>query len=130
MARLSIVLALVFGSLSLASAARAADDENAADVRCVVIAFGLTQSPDPQVKAFAAGASLYFVGRVRGRAPNLDLEAAIVKQVSAMTPQLMRGETQRCSGVLQEEGGKLRTIGEDMRQRAAAPAAPAAPTPK
>jgi len=131
MTRLSIVLALAVGSLSLATAARAApdqgiSDENASDVRCVLVSFSLTQSPDPQVKAFASGAILYFVGRIRGRAPNLDLEAAITKQVSMITPQLLQSETQRCSSLLQIEGSRLTTIGEDMRAKAAASSPPSA----
>ena len=44
MTRLTILIAMLAGSLALATAARAAPDqtltdENAADVRCVVIAF-------------------------------------------------------------------------------------------
>jgi hypothetical protein len=130
-------IAMLLASISLATAARAApdgsaNDQNDADVRCVVIAFGLVQSPDPQVKALATGASLYFVGRLRGRAPDLDLEAAIVKQVGAMTPEDMRDELQRCSGVLQVEGGKLQVIGADLKKlgQAAATASQVAPAPK
>jgi hypothetical protein len=126
MARLSLVLALAFGSLSLATAARAADDVNASDVRCVVVAFSLIQSQDPTVKAVAGGAILYFVGRIRGRSPTLDMEAAIAKQVNLITPQLLQTETQRCGGLLQAEGSNLRTIGEDLQRKAAASAPPAA----
>jgi len=127
MARLSIVLALVFGALSLASAAWAADDANAADVRCVVVAISLTQSTDPQMKAVATAASLYFVGRLRGRAPDLDLEAAIVREIGAMKPENMRSEQQRCGGALQDEGGRLKAIGADLQKRGVGLAASAAP---
>jgi hypothetical protein len=129
MTRLPIVLTMLIGSFSLATAAQAAADDNAndpnaADVRCVVVSIGLLQSPDPRVKALATGASLYFVGRIRGHSPDLDLEAAIVKQYGTMTPEDMRDELQRCGGVLQDEGGKLKVIGEDLKNRAAAQAAP------
>ena len=126
MARLSFVLAMVIGSLSLATAARAADDANVSDVRCVLVGFVGMQSPDPQTKAIARGAILYFVGRVRARAPNLDLEAAISKQLSLITPQLLQAETQRCGGLLKAEGDKLTTIGMDMSKKAAASSPPAA----
>lgn len=128
MIRLPIVIAILFGSLTLATAVRAApdDDANAADVRCVMVSFGLMQSPDPQIRALATGAGLYFVGRIRGRSPDLDLEAAVVQQLGALTPEDMRDELQRCRGVLQDEAGKLKVVGDDLKQRAAAQAAPAA----
>jgi hypothetical protein len=134
MTRLPIAIAMLAGSLSLATAARAADDQTAADVRCLAVAFGMLQSPDPQVKSIAIGASLYFVGRLRGRTPDLDLEAAMVQQVGRMPPEDVRDELQRCSGVLQDEGGKLKAIAEDLKKRAddaaAPPARPAGPAPK
>jgi hypothetical protein len=132
MTRPPIVIATMFGLLSLASAARAApeasaNDETSADVRCVVVAFGLVQSPDPQVKALATGASLYFVGRIRGRSPDLDLEAAIINQVGTMAPEDLRDELQRCSGVLQAEGGKLQQVGADLKKLGAASTAATSP---
>jgi len=133
MTRLPIVIATMFGLLCLASAARAApdvgaNDDTSADVRCVVVAFGLVQSPDPQIKALATGASLYFVGRIRGRSPGLDLEAAIVKQVGAMAPEDMRDELQRCSSELKVEGGKLQVMGADLKALGAASAAATPPS--
>ena len=90
----------------------------------------MVQSPDPQVKALATAASIYFVGRLKGRAPDLDLEAAIVNQFGRMAPEDMRDETQRCSGELQAEGNRLKAIGEDLKQRAAAAQAAPDTAPK
>ena len=129
-----ITIAILAGALALATAARAApdpaglpataaDDPNAADVRCVVVAFGLSQSPDPQVKALAGAASLYYAGRLQGRSPGLDLESAFVQQAGRIAPEDFRGELQRCSRELQAEGAALKAIGEDLKKRADAAAA-------
>jgi len=135
MTRLPIVaaiLSLVAGSFSLGSPAQAAPDasssENTADVRCVIVALSLASSTDPQTKAIATAAGLYFVGRLRGRAPDLDMEAAIVKQASAFTGNDLRVERQRCGGELVAEGGRLKVIGDDLAARAKAGAAGGAAT--
>jgi len=121
----TILLAALSATLSLATGAHAADADNVADARCLVAALALTQSPDPQAKAFAPVASLYFVGRLDGRAPDLDLEAAVIKQVNAMSADELRSELQRCGGILQARGAKLKAIGADL-QRLGNPA-PATP---
>ena len=129
MTRWPMLIAALSAAAGLATAAKAADADNVADVRCVVVAMGLTQSPDPQVKALAAAASLYFVGRIDGRAPDLDLEAMMIRQVNSMSMDDMRGELQRCAGILQTRGDRLKAIGADLQkiagQAGAAPPPPA-----
>jgi hypothetical protein len=126
MSRWPIMLAALAATTALATGARAAEADNAADARCLVAALALTQSPDPQVRAFAPAAALYFVGRLDGRAPDIDLEAAVVNQVKSMSPDALRSELQRCAGILQERGDKLKTIGADL-QKIAGQAGAAAP---
>ncbi len=116
MRRWPILLAALAATTALATGARPAEADNVADVRCVVVAMGLTQSPDPQVKALAAAATLYYVGRLDGRAPDLDLEPAMVRQVNSMSMDDMRGELQRCAGALQARGDKLKAIGADLQK--------------
>jgi len=124
MTRLPIVLTMLMAALSLATAARAAEDENAADIRCVVVAFGMMQSTDPQVKALATGAGLYFVGRIRGRSPDLDLESAIANEAGRMAPEDYRDDLQRCGHELQAEGGRLKDLVDDLKKKGAAQSAP------
>jgi len=117
MTRLPIMIAMLAGSLSLATAARSADDENTADVRCVVIAFELSQSPDPQLKSLATTAGLYFVGRLSGRAPELDLEAAMLEQFKAMSVEDRQSEQQRCGAILEGQANRLVVMAHDMQSR-------------
>jgi hypothetical protein len=116
MSRWPILLAALAAATALATGARAADTDTVADTRCLVAALALTQSTDPQVKAAAPAAALYFVGRLDGRAPDLDLEAAVIKQVNGMSPDDLRGELHRCGGILQGRGEKLKQIGADLQK--------------
>ncbi len=115
-----VSLAVLAAALSLATSARAQDNDNVSDVRCLVVALDLDRSPDPQMKSLAMSAGLYFVGRLRGRAPDLDLEAAIIRQLRVMTREDLRTERDRCGTVLASQADKLAVMGEHLRGLATA----------
>ncbi len=127
-----VSLAILAVTLTLATSARAQDNENVPDVRCLVVALDLAKSPDPQMRSLAMSAGLYFVGRLRGRAPDLDLEAAIVQQLRIMTHEDLRAERDRCGTVLAGQADRLAVLGEHLRSLAetsAVTAPPAEPAP-
>jgi len=124
-----VSLAILTATFTLATSARAQDD-NVSDVRCLVVALDLSKSPDPQMRSLAMSAGLYFVGRLRGRAPDLDLEAAIVQQLRIMTHADLTTERNRCGTVLASQADRLAVMGEHLQGLAtAAPHPPPAPDP-
>jgi len=124
-----VSLAILAAALALAASARA-QDNNVSDIRCLVVALDLSKSPDPQTRSLATSAGLYFVGRLRGRAPDLDLEAAVVEQLRIMTREDLRTERDRCGTVLASQADRLAVMGEHLRGMAAAAARPSpAPDP-
>ena len=61
--------------------------------------------------------SLYYIGRLDGRAPNFDLEGAMVEQMLKMTPADYASEAQRCGKRLQAKGQQITTIGKHLVER-------------
>jgi hypothetical protein len=57
------------------------------------------------------------MGRLDGRAPNLDLENRIVAEMPRMTPDVIRAEGQRCGAEMQARGKLMTDVGKDLVQR-------------
>lgn len=123
MLRTLIASALFCLAGSTAVAADAAnDDATEADVRCVVVAMRMGSSDNPQMKTAGMIASMYFLGRVDSRNPDLDLETRIIDDLQKMTPEDLRAESQRCGNILTARGAALKTMGEDMIRKGEAEA--------
>ena len=71
-----------------------------ADLRCLIVAMELSGSSDEQVKTSAEAAGIYFLGRLDGRAPALDLPARAVEELRRMKPEDITPEFARCSALL------------------------------
>src|SRR6187551_3255570 len=99
--------ALLCGPVSAATPANA---DREADLRCVIIARGMSASPDESMKAASAMAAFYFFGRLEGREPNLDLEQALANEMAAMKSMDVRAEATRCGDELVNRGSELRAI--------------------
>jgi len=61
--------------------------------------------------------TLYYIGRLEGRLPKLDLEELIVKEITTMMPDEFDSETKRCGLGLTEKGRQITTIGSDIAER-------------
>jgi hypothetical protein len=111
-------------ALAAAAPVRAAEDTGAAsDFRCMVAAIALYQSTNPQVKDAGMMASLYYLGRLDGRTPNVDLEAGLKQQFERMSAQELQAEAVRCGGALQARGKAVTEIGARLKA-ATAPKVP------
>ncbi len=95
----------------------AQDSDSIADVRCVVIALKLAATPTATQQSAGMMAFLYYIGRLEGRVPSLDLEDLIVRELSTMTAADYRSEAQRCGGNLTLKGQEITKIGADLVKR-------------
>ena len=125
------------GILALLSMQAQADDhspraDTIADTRCVVIGLKLAGVADASRQSAGTMLMLYYIGRLEGRVPELDLENLIVKEISRMMPSEFDSETKRCGLGLSEKGREITKIGNDIaeheRRKLEKPAAPAGPT--
>lgn len=112
--RTSSWLLVVAGALSLPLQAKAQDAETTADVRCIAVGIRVPASLQQSTGTMVV---LYFLGRLDGRVPKLDLEDLLTKEISRMTATDYVSEAVRCGGALTLRGQQLVQIGKNMTER-------------
>jgi hypothetical protein len=112
------ILIPAFAASLLAVPARADDTEN--DVRCMVVSLSLMSSPDKAMQVAGTIAQMYWLGRLDGRTPDMDLENRLLADASQMKPEDIRNEAIRCGQILTARGKTMTDIGRDMQQKGAA----------
>jgi len=58
--------------------------------------------------------TLYYLGRLDGRAAKVDIERLIVAEATRMSSADYASEAQRCEGGLTEKGQQITQIGKDL----------------
>lgn len=119
------ILALAALAPLVIAAAPPTDAETTKDVQCLVAVASLAGSDDKDAKMAAAIGSQYFLGRIDGRSPNLDLEAAIKLEASRLGEAQMRSLLQSCGQLMQSRGKALQEIGERMQAEEGSQSPPA-----
>lgn len=85
------------------------------DLRCLaLLSAALSQMEENQQGPMAAGV-MYFVGRVDGRAPTVDLGRELQRVASGLTGEKIAAEGQRCSAILTEKGQILQAVGAALQ---------------
>lgn len=86
------------------------------DLRCITILSLATATVPEAQRAQMAAAVLFFVGRIDGAAPNLDLTAEIKRIVPMLSSTNIGDEARRCGGILTEKGTKLQEVGKALQE--------------
>jgi hypothetical protein len=111
------LLSVLAGALTLSSAqAPAQDAETIADVRCIIVGMKFAGTADPTQQSAGMMLSLYYIGRLDGRVPKLDIEELMIKEISTMTTSDYGSEAKRCGASLTDKGQEITRIGKDMIQ--------------
>lgn len=99
------------------SAPALAQDANADDLRCVaVFAVAAGQAKDSAIQGPLIAGTMYFIGRLDGRAPGLDLEARLKAEALHMEEKgLFATESKRCGETIGARGKDLMKIGEALK---------------
>lgn len=111
------ILALTLMPFTLA-AAPPLDAETTKDVRCLLAVSSLVGSDNQAAQMSALIGSQYFLGRIDGRSPNLDLEAALTAEAPKLNQTEMKFLFQSCGEMLKQRGLALKAIGEHMQVKA------------
>ena len=112
------LFAVLVGALALASApARAQDAETIADVRCVIVGLLLVQKTDANQRSSGQMLSMYYIGRLDGRVPKLDLEELLIREGNSMTESDINSEAIRCGASLRDKGQEIVRIGKDIIEK-------------
>ncbi|HKD46984.1 MAG TPA: hypothetical protein VKB67_04820 [Rhizomicrobium sp.] len=118
MAHLSPIAPAVTCAL-LATNSGAAADATTNDVHCYIVYMQMGSSKEPGVQSAGIMGTLYFMGKLDGRNPDLDLENAILTEIPKLRGGVFNDEAARCQSELQARGQAETAMGKDMQQRAA-----------
>jgi hypothetical protein len=98
----------------LTKASFSQDADTSADLQCLVA----IMETGPQIDKVAPGSSqvaaMYFLGRIDGRAPTLDLEKAIRRVAASMSRKDISAADMRCGKQLTARGQTMQAIGEHL----------------
>jgi hypothetical protein len=111
------VLAVPVILISLATGAYA--DPNTDDVHCYIVYNSMSASSDKAMATAGFMGQIYWVGRLDGRAPDFDLEKAIIAELPVMTGDFFRAEAKRCGDAMIQRGQGLTAMGTDLQKRGA-----------
>jgi hypothetical protein len=111
------VLALAVITLA---ATRAMADDTTDDVRCLALAAAMTANPTVDANGKAAGQTIavYFLGRLDGRTPGLDIKSRLIEQaklMGAMSPDAVKAQADSCGATLGARGKALQEIGDALK---------------
>ena len=111
-------LTVLAGILTLSSLqARAQDAETIGDVRCLIVGMKISGMADSTQQSAGLMLSMYYIGRLDGRVPQLDIEDLMIREISTMTTADYGSEAKRCGASLTNKGQEITRIGKDMIER-------------
>jgi hypothetical protein len=90
----------------LSAAAPPPDADTKADVRCLVAMGSAMDTEQPQAKQLAFSTMLYFLGRIDGRTPELDIEARYSSEAKEMNPKDAKAFVDSCIAKVQQRIAK------------------------
>jgi hypothetical protein len=108
---LGVVLAV---ALAICGKVHAQSADTIADVHCVIVGARLASSADANERSRGAMLLIYYLGRLDGRSPTLDLEHLVLSEAAHVTPAELQSETRRCSEALASKGQQITRIGNDL----------------
>ena len=109
-----VVLAAA-GLASVLNGSAHAEDLTVTDLRCVVAFSALVNNPT--YRDAAASGIFYFLGRVEGREPSLDLAGALRDTRRGMQSGDFASEAQRCGAALKARNDSLKSMNSSALQR-------------
>jgi len=101
----------------LIGAAPPHDAATKGDLRCFIALTVLADNDDPEIKQAASAGTLYFLGRLDGRTPALDIEAAVAAETTVMTDAAIRSLLKSCGDTLTRRGDYLIATGKALEKR-------------
>jgi hypothetical protein len=96
--------------------AQAPQGETVDDMRCVIVGMKIGGSGSSTQQSAAMMTILYYIGRIDGRQPALDIEVMLAKEFIKMTPADFSRDATRCGSHLTEKGKQITKMGEDMTE--------------
>lgn len=87
-----------------------------ADLRCLA-SIAYRGGIDAKARALRDTGSVYFIGKLVGRTPEIDLSVRLGEVTQAMTPAMLKAELPRCLAELGALAKRLKTTGTALQKR-------------
>jgi hypothetical protein len=100
--------------LMMSEQARANGTGTTADVRCVIVGARLSESTESNQRITAGMLMIYYLGRLDGRSPGVDLQRLIETELGKMTALDFQLEVKRCSDEFSAKGAVVTEIGRNL----------------
>ena len=104
-------LALMLASISVTAGATVAED-NARDMRCLILATHLSTSDKAEQKTAGQMASQYYLGRIDGRSPDVNLETLLREQANNIKPDERQSILTACGQEIMARSKQVQEIGQ------------------
>ena len=102
------------------------DPKTTADIRCVIVAYTLTHSTDPDLQKLGAVSLFYFWGRLEGRGATANMAERVTQETSRMSVDDVKAQANICGGLFTAGTESLRALNNTVQDHAG----PATPSPK
>ena|SRR5579859_5981045 len=115
--RRTLILALLVSAFSTAGYATEATPDTISDVRCLVaasVSIGMTNDLDLQ-ESFR-NSIFYYLGRLDGRASELDIQQLSRTELKKMSPKDIAVEDMRCGKEFALRGDLLSSMGQSLQK--------------
>ena len=106
---------LIFAAAPLMLGAASAEQASLADARCLIALTQIPESKDAATAAALQSATLYYAGRIDGRAPAVDLKTLFVRAMTDLKPEDLGPTLTRCGELMQQRGAVYQEIGRAMQ---------------
>ena len=116
--RSTAAITLAVQLLAGGAASAQPQDATSQDLTCMVVTMMFaSQTTDPAMQQGATGGMAYYMGKLKGRDPNLDLKARFVAEANALVanPVRLKAEASRCGADMQTWGAETKEIGEALK---------------
>jgi hypothetical protein len=110
-------IAAILPFLLLAAAAPPLDPETKKDVRCFLALSMLNENEDEGIRQAGLLGSQYYLGRIDGRVPGLDLEAALEAEAGSIDEAAHTALLESCGKLMETRGSEVVAIGEALERR-------------
>ena len=105
-----------FGLRKLVWMPQARADDTSDDVKCLAVAMNMTASQNPDDQSVGILSTMYWLGRLDGHNPGLDLEKQL-DDAGTLSPTELQTETARCVATLRTRGEMLSRLGQSLQQK-------------
>jgi hypothetical protein len=95
----------------LSATSEAQDVATILDVRCMIVGMKISAAQNTTQQSQGILLSWYYIGRLDGRVPKLDMKQLVIQETGKMTTSDYASEARRCGAELAERGRQVMQLG-------------------